>query len=245
MGDYFSQTRGLAVCPGPLKNFFGVGGGPRNPAPTPVRAPGHVPERGRSFPEKSAQKFRRFLPCSVMVFRLWQEWQRLCRFDRSVNSSQSPLWSRMWSTSVAGVRMPRAAHARQKGSRRSCPGRRSSVQIFSEYHRRHAAASGDLGASLGLCWGHQPSRDRVPHPGWRQGRSGFCAMGCHLRAKQKRRSPCTSPKGVMGSGAQRSGLSQYPGSALSCSPCSTRAGCGPLCRRRSASSVGSVYRPGK
>ena len=66
---------------------------------------------------------------AVMVFRLWQEWQRLCRFDQSVNSSQSPLWSRMWSTSVAGVRMPRAAHARQKGSRRSCPGRRSSVQI--------------------------------------------------------------------------------------------------------------------
>ena len=128
-----------------------------------------------------------------MVFRLCQEWQRLCRFALSVNRAQSPLWSRMWSTSVAWVRMPRAAHARQKGSRRSYPGRRSSVQIFSEYHRRHAAASGDLGASLGLCWGHQPSRVRVPHPGWRQGRSGFCAMGCHLHTKQKAPEPRLLP----------------------------------------------------
>ena len=33
-----------------------------------------------------------------------QEWHRLCRLSRAVNSAQSPLWSRMWSTSVAQVR---------------------------------------------------------------------------------------------------------------------------------------------
>ena len=137
-------------------------------------------------PWKSGQKFRRFRFISVAVFRLWQEWQRLWRFLRSVKRAQSPLWSRMWSTSVAHVRAPRFAHSRQKGSRRSWAGRRSFVQISSEYQRRQAAASGERGRGLGLWRGHQPSRVSFPQPGCRQGRGGFIAMGCHLHAKQKR-----------------------------------------------------------
>ena len=50
------QTRPVAVCSAASQNFFGVGGGARNPArprpALPVRAPG----RGRSFPGKFHSK---------------------------------------------------------------------------------------------------------------------------------------------------------------------------------------------
>lgn len=104
------------------------------------------------------------------------------------------MWSQMWSTSVAGVRTPRWAHSRQNGSRRSWPGRRSSVQIFSEYQRCHAAASGDLGRACGLCAGQYPSRVKAPQPGCRQGRSGFIAIGLSPpEAKIKTPEPTTFP----------------------------------------------------
>lgn len=47
-----------------------------------------------------------FLLISAAVLRLWQRWHRLWKLLASVNTAQSPLWSRMWSTSVALVRMP-------------------------------------------------------------------------------------------------------------------------------------------
>ena len=56
------QTRPGAVCSAAPQNFFGVGGGARNPArlrpAPPVRAPG----RGRSFPGKFHSKIPPFWP---------------------------------------------------------------------------------------------------------------------------------------------------------------------------------------
>ena len=122
-----------------------------------------------------------------MVLREWQRWHRLSRLAGSVNSAQSPLWSRMWSTSVARTRSPRRAHSRQKGSRSSWPGRRSSVHTGREYQPCQAADS-LRAACLGLWTGHQPSRVSSRQPGWRQGRSGLLAMGYHLHGQRKSQS---------------------------------------------------------
>lgn len=79
----------------------------------------------------------RFSYNSRAVFRLWHEWHRLSRLSRSRNFSQSPLWSTMWSTSVALTRRPRRAHSRQNGSRSSCVGRRSRRHSSVAYIQRH------------------------------------------------------------------------------------------------------------
>ena len=121
---------------------------------------------------------------SVVVFLLWQLWQRLSRLFRSVNKSQLPLWSITWSTSVARTRYPFRAHSRQNGSAKSWDGRRSFVQISRLYHRCHCALS-FRAARFGLCAKQYPSRVNSLHPGCRQGRAGFIATGYHLRAKQK------------------------------------------------------------
>ena len=127
-----------------------------------------------------------------MVLRLWQEWQRLCRFSRSVNTAQSPLCGMMWSTSVALVRRRgspggyRTAHSRQNGSRRSCPGRRSSVHSGVEYiQRQDRDASLRRAASLGLCAAQYPPGTRAQHPGCLHGLKGFCAIGLSPPGKTK------------------------------------------------------------
>ena len=127
-----------------------------------------------------------------MVLRLWQEWQRLCRFSRSVNTAQSPLCGMMWSTSVALVRRRgspggyRTAHSRQNGSRRSCPGRSSSVHSGVEYiQRQDRDASLRRAASLGLCAAQYPPDTRAQHPGCLHGLKGFCAIGLSPPGKTK------------------------------------------------------------
>ena len=127
-----------------------------------------------------------------MVLRLWQEWQRLCRFSRSVNTAQSPLCGMMWSTSVALVRRRgspggyRTAHSRQNGSRRSCPGRRSSVHSGVEYiQRQDRDDSLRRAASLGLCAAQYPPDTRAQHPGCLHGLKGFCAIGLSPPGKTK------------------------------------------------------------
>ena len=113
----------------------------------------------------------------------------------------------MWSTTVARVRCLGspggycAAQARQNGSRRSCAGRRSSVQMGKLYQPWYSADT-RRGALWGLCLGQYPSRVRAPHPGCRHGRSGFKAMGYHLQAKQKAPKPRhPTVRVVIGSGA--------------------------------------------
>lgn len=95
-----------------------------------VRAYRPIGGRLRVFPA-------RFSYNSRAVFRLWHEWHRLSRLSRSRNLSQSPLWSTMWSTSVALTRRPRRAHSRQNGSRSSCVGRRSRRHSSVAYIQRH------------------------------------------------------------------------------------------------------------
>ena len=96
----------------------------------------------------------RFLCSSCAVLRLWQEWHRLCRFLSSVNTVQSPLWSRMWSTSVALTRSPLAAQARQKGSFSSCADRSPSVFLWLV---GRAVAPGDQNPAPG-----SPARSQWP-----------------------------------------------------------------------------------
>ncbi len=157
------------------ENFSGWGEGRARRAPWArgsARRPAHPRTRrgadvgsGKNQPCFS----RRFRHCSRMVLRAWQEWHRLCRLSRAVNSAQSPLWSRMWSTSVAQVRSPRRSHSRQNGSRRSWAFRRSSVHTGRLYQPCQEADS-----RRGACFG--------------RGAGAFVPSGCHLRAKQKRRS---------------------------------------------------------
>lgn len=143
-----------------------------------------------------------------MVLRLWQEWQRLCRFSRSVNTAQSPLCGMMWSTSVALVRRRgspggyRTAHSRQNGSRRSCPGRRSSVHSGVEYiQRQDRDASLRRAASLGLCAAQYPPGTRAQHPGCLHGLKGFCAIGLSPPGKTKEPGPTRPHCGSCGSGS--------------------------------------------
>lgn len=134
--------------------------------------------------------FLRSSAISRAVFWSWWCLHRLCRLPRSMNLVHSPRWGSTWSTTVAQVRTPRRAHSRQNGSRKSCMGRRSSVQIGRLYQLWYSA---DVRRDvlLGLCLGQYPSRVRAAHPGWRHGLSGFKATGYHLRAKQKAPKPTT------------------------------------------------------
>lgn len=143
-----------------------------------------------------------------MVLRLWQEWQRLCRFSRSVNTAQSPLCGMMWSTSVALVRRRgspggyRTAHSRQNGSRRSCPGRSSSVHSGVEYiQRQDRDDSLRRAASLGLCAAQYPPDTRAQHPGCLHGLKGFCAIGLSPPGKTKEPGPTRPHCGSCGSGS--------------------------------------------
>ena len=86
------------------ENFNRPGGGckePRRRGPEPPCA-----QASAVFPCDQRRRSDLFLLISAAVLRLWQRWHRLWRLPGSVNTAQSPLWSRMWSTSVACVRMP-------------------------------------------------------------------------------------------------------------------------------------------
>lgn len=105
-----------------------------------------------------------------------------------MNLSQSPRCGTTWSTTEARVRIPRRAHSRQNGSRRSCAGRSSDVQMGRLYQACHWADT-LLPAFSGLCFAQYPSRVSAGHPGCRHGLNGFKATGYHLRAKQKAPKP--------------------------------------------------------
>ena len=98
------SRRGGRGIPGRGENFNGPGGGCKEPR---RRGPGlpHA-QASADFLRDQRRRSGLFLLISAAVFRLWQRWQRLWRLSGSVNTAQSPLWSRMWSTSVALVRMP-------------------------------------------------------------------------------------------------------------------------------------------
>lgn len=85
-------------------NFNYPGGGckePRRRGPGPPCA-----QASADFLHDQRRRSDLFLLISAAVLREWQLWHRLWRLLASVNAAQSPLWSRMWSTSVALVRMP-------------------------------------------------------------------------------------------------------------------------------------------
>lgn len=93
-----------AVLPAAAKTSTGRGGGckePRRRGPGPPCA-----QASADFLRDQRRRSDLFLLISAAVLRLWQRWHRLWRLPGSVNTAQSPLWSRMWSTSVALVRMP-------------------------------------------------------------------------------------------------------------------------------------------
>lgn len=96
--------RGARGITGDGENFNRPGGGCKEPR---RRGPG-LPRAQASadFLRDQRRRSDLFLLISAAVLRLWQRWQRLWRLLASVNTAQSPLWSRMWSTSVALVRMP-------------------------------------------------------------------------------------------------------------------------------------------
>ena len=58
------------------------------------------------------------------------------------------------------------------------------VQMSRLYHPWYSAED-RRSARLGLCLSQYPSRVSAGHPGYRQGRSGFIAMGYHLQAYKK------------------------------------------------------------
>lgn len=90
--------------PGRGENFNCPGGGckePRRRGPGPPCA-----QASTDFRRDQRRRSDLFLLISAAVLREWQLWHRLWRLPGSVNTAQSPLWSRMWSTSVALVRMP-------------------------------------------------------------------------------------------------------------------------------------------
>lgn len=91
---YFRQRRKLQQAGGGCKE-------PRRRGPGPPCA-----QASADFRRDQRRRSGLFLFISAAVLRLWQWWHRLCRLLASVNTAQSPLWSRMWSTSVALVRMP-------------------------------------------------------------------------------------------------------------------------------------------
>ena len=96
--------RGGRGIPGCGENFKRPGGGckePRRRGPGPPCA-----QASADFRRDQLRRSDLFLLISAAVLREWQLWHRLWRLPGSVNTAQSPLWSRMWSTSVARVRMP-------------------------------------------------------------------------------------------------------------------------------------------
>lgn len=96
--------RGARGIPGRGENFNCPGGGckePRRRGPGPPCA-----QASADFRRDQRRRSGLFLLISAAVLRLWQRWHKLWRLPGSVNTAQSPLWSRMWSTSVALVRMP-------------------------------------------------------------------------------------------------------------------------------------------
>lgn len=159
-----------------------------------------APAPGRpSVPPSYRYRLRFFFRSSAIslaVFRLWQRSHRLWWLAGSMNNCQSPRWGSTWSTTVAQVRTPRRAHSRQNGSRKSCAGRRSSVQTGRLYQLWYSA---DVRRAvlLGLCLGQYPSRVSNRQPGCRHGLRGFKATGYHLRAKQKAPKPTTTQVWVL------------------------------------------------
>lgn len=117
-GENFSYGGVPAVFPRCSRNFLTPGEG-RKESPR-ACAPGASARASTAYRRNRSRKRSRFCCISASVLRLWHEWHRLCRLPGSVNTAQLPLWSRMWSTSVALVRIPCRAHSRQNGSRKSC-----------------------------------------------------------------------------------------------------------------------------
>ena len=104
VGKKSRMEGGAAVFPAAAKTSTGRGVGckePRRRGPEPPCA-----QASAVFPCDQRRRSDLFLLISAAVLRLWQRWHRLWRLSGSVNTAQSPLWSRMWSTSVALVRMP-------------------------------------------------------------------------------------------------------------------------------------------
>lgn len=116
-GEKIPRGGGRAVLRGPAETSKGRREGCKEAAQARARALRRL-SVGRSH---RVQRFRSlaFFAISSAVLRLWQLWHRLWRLPGSVNTAQSPLWSRMWSTSVALVLMPCLAHSRHHGSRKS------------------------------------------------------------------------------------------------------------------------------
>lgn len=96
--------RGARGISGSGENFNRPGGGckePRRRGPELPRA-----QASADFLRDQRRRSGLFLLISAAVLREWQRWHKLWRLPASVNTAQSPLWSRIWSTSVALVRMP-------------------------------------------------------------------------------------------------------------------------------------------
>ena len=139
-GEKILHGGGRAVLSGPVKTFLTGGRVCKDPRAT--RYASHAcAQSWRRFAFQRRLFPARFCHNSRAVFRLWQLWQRLSRLFGSQKISQLPLWSTMWSTSVALVRMPRLAHSRQNGSRRSCSGRSSCSHLSVRYIQRQDWAS--------------------------------------------------------------------------------------------------------
>ena len=103
-GEKIPHGGGPAVFPAAAKTSNARGEGCKEPR---RRGPGlPCAQASADFLQDQRRRSDLFLLISAAVLRLWQRWQRLWRLSASVNTAQSPLWSRMWSTSVALVRMP-------------------------------------------------------------------------------------------------------------------------------------------
>lgn len=201
LGTFLTPERARGILPSPPK-LFRAGGGLGKPpafpyAYTSARAaarPHTCSGAGVASRQNQRRFFARFCHNSVAVLRLWQEWHRLSRLPGSVNLAQSPLWSTMWSTSVARVRMPRFAHSLHQGSFSSCSGRSCSSQTFVRYIQRQLCASSLRSLTRRGRWASQyPSVTRAPHPGCRQGLFGFMAMGYHLQAQNAKKTRTDDP----------------------------------------------------
>ena len=92
-GENFSYGGVSAVFPRCSRNFLTPGAG-RKESPR-ACAPGASARASAAYRRDRSHKRSRFCCISASVLRLWQEWHRLCRLPGSVNTAQSPLWSRM------------------------------------------------------------------------------------------------------------------------------------------------------
>lgn len=103
-GEKIPHGGGAAVFPAAAKTSTARGEGCKEPR---RRGPGpSCAQASADFRRDQRRQSGLFLLISAAVLREWQLWHRLWRLLASVNTAQSPLWSRMWSTSVALVRMP-------------------------------------------------------------------------------------------------------------------------------------------